>query len=75
MDDGLVSEPPWWLVGVAGLIGKLKLYKECRCQKADGTEEPISDCPRYQKCTACCTARVGENFVGGYGPMMARQRK
>ena len=75
MDDGLVSEPPWWLVGVAGLIGKLELYKQCRCIKADGSETLINGCSRLQKCTKCCEGRVGENFVGGYDPMMASQSK
>ena len=76
MDDGLVSEPPWWLVGVAGLIGKLELYKQCRCPQADGGETTITDCPRLQKCDKCCEGRLGENYAGGgYDPMMASQSK
>ena len=76
MDDGLVSEPPWWLVAAGGsLLGQLRFYKKCNCQNADGSVTQLDDCPRFQTCDKCCQGRVGENFIGGYDPMMATQRR
>ncbi|MBN37780.1 MAG: hypothetical protein CMI29_04875 [Opitutae bacterium] len=75
MDDDLISEPPWWLVAAGGLIGKLKIYKKCNCVNEDGSITQLDDCPRTQNCTKCCQGREGENFIGGYDPMMASQKR
>jgi len=75
MDDDIVKETPWWLAGLGGLIGGLKLYKQCICVRPNGSEVTIDDCPRLQKCPKCCAGRVGENFTGGYDPFAASSTK
>ena len=64
MDDGLVSEPPWWLVVAEQVCLDNFVFSKCNCQNADGSVTQLDDCPRLQKCDKCCQGRVGENLLG-----------